>query len=167
MQVNPFKDIEAEVTTLLSDLIRIDTTNPPGNETKAAEFLSNTLSKDGFDCELFESAPARGSVVTRLKGTGEKPRLLLLSHLDVVAANASEWSVPPFGGVVKDGFVWGRGTLDMKGMTAIEVMALKLLKRNNVKLKGDVILAATADEEAGGVAGAEYLLHQASSKDLC
>jgi acetylornithine deacetylase/succinyl-diaminopimelate desuccinylase-like protein len=164
MQVNPFKAIEAEVTNLLSDLIRIDTTNPPGNETKAAEFLSNTLGKEGFDCEIFESAPARGSVVTRLRGTGEKPRLLLLSHLDVVAANASEWSVPPFSGIVKDGFVWGRGTLDMKGMTAIEVMALTLLKRNNIKLKGDVILAATADEEAGGVAGAEYLLHKHPQK---
>lgn len=164
MQINPFKNIEPEVTNLLANLIRIDTTNPPGNEIKAAEFVSKILSKDGFNCEIFESAPTRGSVLTRLEGTGEKPRLLLLSHLDVVAANPSEWSVPPFDGVVKDGFVWGRGTLDMKGMTAIEIMALKLLKRNNVKLKGDVILAATADEEAGGVAGAEYLLQKHPEK---
>lgn len=164
MQVKPFNDVEAEVTTLLSDLIKIDTTNPPGNETKAAQFLSNNLSREGFECDLFESAPARGSVITRLKGTGEKPRLLLLSHLDVVAANASEWSVPPFSGAVKDGYVWGRGALDMKGMTAIEVMVLKLLKRNNVKLRGDVILAATADEEAGGAAGAEYLLNRYPQK---
>ncbi|HJW65822.1 MAG TPA: M20/M25/M40 family metallo-hydrolase, partial [Candidatus Bathyarchaeia archaeon] len=141
-----------------SDLIRINTTNPPGNETKAAQYIAEDLGKDGIKCELYESAPGRGSVVTRLKGTGEKPRLLLLSHLDVVTANPAEWSVDPFAGIVKDGFVWGRGALDMKGMTAIELMTLKLLKRNDVALKGDVILAATADEEKGGFAGVDYLL---------
>lgn len=151
------EDCKQEVTELLSKLISIDTTNPPGNETVAAKFLADDLKKDGFKCELFESAPRRGSVVTRLKGAGEKPSLLLLSHLDVVAANPKEWSVDPFEGVVKDGFVWGRGALDMKGMTAVETMVLKLLKRNNVKLKGDIILAATADEEKGGEAGAGWL----------
>ncbi len=164
MPVPLLKEVEEEATILLSELIRIDTTNPPGNETKAARFLSQSLTKDGFKCELFESAPERGSVVSRLNGTGEKPSLLLLSHLDVVAANAKEWSVDPFGGVVKDGFVWGRGALDMKGMTAIEVMALKLLKRNGVKLKGDVILAATADEETGGLGGVGYLLNNHKDK---
>ena len=78
--------------------------------------------------------------------------------MDVVAASATEWSVDPFGGVVKDGLVWGRGALDMKGMTAVELMALKMLKRNNVSLKGDVILAATADEEQGGLKGAVSFL---------
>jgi acetylornithine deacetylase/succinyl-diaminopimelate desuccinylase-like protein len=150
--------IEEEVTSLLSDLIRINTTNPPGNETEATKYLAETLEKEGFKCELFESAPGRGSVITRLKGTGEKPSLLLLSHLDVVAANPKEWSVDPFEGVVKNGFVWGRGALDMKSMTAMEVMVLRLLKRNKVKLKGDVILAATADEEKGGEAGAGWLV---------
>jgi len=158
------KEIEEEVTNLLSDLIHINTTNPPGNETEAAKYLAKSLEKDGFKCELFESAPGRGSVITRLNGTGEKPKLLLLSHLDVVAANSKEWSVDPFGGVVKDGFVWGRGALDMKSMTAIEVMVLKLLKRNNVKLKGDVILAATADEERGGEAGAGWLVRNYPEK---
>jgi acetylornithine deacetylase/succinyl-diaminopimelate desuccinylase-like protein len=158
MQVKLLKEVEEEVTQLLSDLIRINTTNPPGNETEAAKYVAGHLSREGFKCELYESAPTRGSVITRIKGTGEKPSLLLLSHLDVVAANAEEWSVDPFGGAVKDGFVWGRGALDMKGMTAIEVMTMKLLKRNDVKLKGDVILAATADEEQGGLAGADYLL---------
>jgi acetylornithine deacetylase/succinyl-diaminopimelate desuccinylase-like protein len=158
MLTQPPKEVEAEVTNLLSELIRINTTNPPGNETNASTYLKQNLTAEGFNCELIESAPKRGNIITRLKGTGEKPRLLLLSHLDVVAANAAEWSVDPFSGTVKDGFVWGRGTLDMKGMTAIEVMALKLLKRNNVKLKGDVILAATADEEMGGVGGADFLL---------
>ena len=122
MHVQLLKEVETEVTHLLSDLIRINTTNPPGNETAAAKYLAEHLSREGFNCELFESAHGRGSVITRLKGTGEKPSLLLLSHLDVVAANAGEWSVDPFGGLVKDGCVWGRGALDMKGMTAIEVM---------------------------------------------
>lgn len=158
MVAKELKEVEGEVSRLLSDLIKIDTTNPPGNETQAAKYLAKGLEKDGFDCELFESAPGRGSVVTRLKGTGERPALLLLSHLDVVAANPKEWSVNPFGGVIKDGCVWGRGALDMKGMTAIEAMTMKLLKRNNVRLKGDVILAATADEEKGGEAGAGWLV---------
>ena len=158
MPIKLFKEVEEEVTNFLADLIRINTTNPPGNEIEAAKYLAKNLEQEGFKCELFESAPSRGNIVTRIRGTGEKPSLLLLSHLDVVAANPNEWSVDPFGGVVKDGFVWGRGALDMKGMTAIEVMALKLLKRNNVKLKGDVILAATADEEKGGEAGAGWLV---------
>jgi acetylornithine deacetylase/succinyl-diaminopimelate desuccinylase-like protein len=158
------KEIEDEVTHFLSDLIRINTTNPPGNETAAAKYLNEKLSQEDFKCELFESAPERGNVITRLKGTGEKPSLLLLSHLDVVAANAKEWSVDPFGGVVKDGFVWGRGALDMKGMTAIECMVMKLLKRNGLQLKGDVILAATADEEQGGLSGADYLLRNYPEK---
>jgi acetylornithine deacetylase/succinyl-diaminopimelate desuccinylase-like protein len=164
MPLHEIKEIEVEVTTLLSELIKINTTNPPGNETPAAQYLANNLSQDGFTCEIIESAPTRGSVITRLKGTGEKPRLLLLSHLDVVAANPKEWSADPFGGAVKDGFVWGRGTLDMKGMTAIEVMALKLLKRNGIKPKGDVILAATADEEMGGTNGADFLLRNFPEK---
>lgn len=158
MPVQLMKEVEDEITHFLSDLIRINTTNPPGNETKAAKYLAERLSREGLKCELYESAPKRGSVITRLKGSGEKNSLLLLSHLDVVAADAKEWTVDPFSGIIKDGFVWGRGALDMKGMTAIEVMTMKLLKRNNTKLKGDVVLAATADEEKGGLAGADYLL---------
>lgn len=164
MSIQSSKEIQSETTNLLSQLIKINTTNPPGNETAAANWLSQNLSNEGFKCELIESAPQRGSVITRLKGTGEKPRLLLLSHLDVVGAKAEEWSINPFAGMVKDGFVWGRGALDMKGMTAIEVMTLKLLKRNNVKLKGDVILAATADEEMGGIGGADFLLRNYPEK---
>ena len=164
MSVQLLKEVEEEITNFLSGLIRINTTNPSGNEMIAAKYLAEHLSREGFRCELFESAPERGSMITRLKGTGEKPSLLLLSHLDVVAADAKEWSVDPFGGVVKDGFVWGRGALDMKGMTAIEVMVIKLLKRNGVKLKGDVILAATPDEERGGVFGVDYLLRNYPEK---
>lgn len=164
MCVQLLKEVEYEVTNFLSELIRINTTNPPGNETPAAKYVAETLGRDGFICDFLESAPERGSVITRLKGTGEKPNLLLLSHLDVVAADPKEWSVDPFGGVVNNGFVWGRGALDMKGMTAIEVIVIKLLKRNNVKIKGDVILAATADEEQGGLSGVDYLLRNYPEK---
>lgn len=164
MGVRLLKEVEEEVTTLLSDLIKINTTNPPGNETQAAKYLAETLEKEGFKCEVLESAPGRGNVITRLKGAGEKPGLLLLSHLDVVAANPKEWSVNPFSGLVKDGFVWGRGAMDMKSMTAMEVMVMKLLKRNGVKLKGDVILAATADEEKGGEYGAGWLVQNHPEK---
>ncbi|MEM4474735.1 MAG: M20/M25/M40 family metallo-hydrolase, partial [Candidatus Bathyarchaeia archaeon] len=127
-------------------------------ETRAAEYLARILEEDGFECEILESAPGRGNIITRLRGSMGKPRLLLLSHLDVVAANPNEWSVPPFSGLIKDGFVWGRGAIDMKSMTAIEVIVMKLLKRNNVQLRGDVIFAATADEERGGQAGAGWLV---------
>jgi acetylornithine deacetylase/succinyl-diaminopimelate desuccinylase-like protein len=156
--------IRNEVCELLQKLVQIDTTNPPGNETPAAHFLEQELGKEGFECEIFESKPGRGSLITRLIGTGTGPSLMLLSHLDVVAANPAEWSVPPFSGTVKDGFMYGRGTLDMKSMTAIEVMTLKLLKRNGVKPKGDIILAATADEEKGGFDGVGWLLEHHKEK---
>ncbi len=158
MQAKLLNEVEDEVAKILSNLIRIDSTNPPGNETAAAHFVAECLNDEGCDCNVYESAPGRGNVTTRLQGTGGKLSLLLLSHLDVVAANREEWSIDPFGGVIRDGFVWGRGALDMKGMTAVELMALKLLKRHNVKLKGDVVLAATADEEQGGLGGVGWLL---------
>jgi acetylornithine deacetylase/succinyl-diaminopimelate desuccinylase-like protein len=159
-----FHEIREEVTRILSDLIRIDTTNPPGNETEAAKYVSEQLAVDNLESELIESAPRRGNVVSRMKGSGDGPSLLLLSHLDVVPANPTEWTVDPFGGLVEGGFVWGRGALDMKGMTAIEIMTMKLLKRNKVKLRGDVLLAATADEEKGGELGVDYLLKNCGSK---
>jgi acetylornithine deacetylase/succinyl-diaminopimelate desuccinylase-like protein len=167
MPIQILNEIEQEITRFLSDLIRINTTNPPGNETAAANFIAQYLSKDGFKSEIIESAPGRGSVITRLEGSGEKPSLLLLSHLDVVAANPTEWTADPFDGTVKDGYVYGRGAYDMKGMTAVEVLTLLLLKRNNVSLKGDVVLAATADEEKGGEEGAGYLLAHHREKVWC
>jgi acetylornithine deacetylase/succinyl-diaminopimelate desuccinylase-like protein len=161
-----FTEIEHEIAEFLSELIQIDTTNPPGNETKAAQFIADYLAKDGFKLEIIESAPGRGSIITRLKGN-EKANLLLLSHLDVVAANPAEWSVKPFAGTVKDGYVYGRGAYDMKGMTAVEVFTLKLLKKNKVPIKGDIVLAATADEEKGGEEGAGYLLRNHKEKVWC
>ena len=167
MPVQILNEIEQEITRFLSDLIRINTTNPPGNETHAANFIVRYLANEDIKAEIIESSPGRGSVITRLKGIGEKPNLLLLSHLDVVAANPVEWSVDPFAGTVKNGYVYGRGAIDMKGLTAIEVLTLKLLKRNNIPLKGDVVLAATADEEKGGEDGAGYLLKHHREKVWC
>ncbi|MDR1993081.1 MAG: M20/M25/M40 family metallo-hydrolase [Nitrososphaerota archaeon] len=159
--------IQNEITQLLSKLININTTNPPGNETPAAHYLAEYLTKNDIPSEIIESTPNRGNLITRLKGTGEKPNLLLLSHLDVVAANPAEWTTNPFAGTIKDGFIYGRGAIDMKGMTAIEVMTLKLLKQNNIPLKGDLVLAATADEEQGGEKGAGYLLRNHKDKIWC
>ncbi len=164
MPIQILKQVAQEVTQLLSNLISINTTNPSGNETQAANFIADYLAKEKIESEIIESAPTRGSIISRLKGTGQKPSLLLLSHLDVVAANPNEWTKDPFAGTVEDGFVWGRGAIDMKGMTAIELLTLKLLKQNNIPLKGDVILAATADEEKGGSAGAGYLLEHHKEK---
>ena len=160
-------DVKEEITNLLSDLISINTTNPPGNETLAATYIAKYLGKEGFKTEIIESSPGRGSLITRLRGTGEKPNLLLLSHLDVVAANPNEWSVNPFAGAVKDGYVYGRGAYDMKCMTAIEMLVMKYLKKNNVAIKGDLVLAATADEERGGEEGAGYLLRNHREKVWC
>jgi acetylornithine deacetylase/succinyl-diaminopimelate desuccinylase-like protein len=167
IQPQILKDVKEEIANLLSDLVRINTTNPPGNETQAANYIAQYLAREGFKTEIIESAPGRGNVISRLKGTDEKPSLLLLSHLDVVAANPEEWTVDPFAGIFKDGYVYGRGAIDMKSMTAIEVMIMKLLKKNNVKLKGDVVLAATADEEKGGEEGAGYLLKHYREKVWC
>jgi len=153
--INEVKD---EVVTLLSDLIRINTTNPPGNETPAAKFLAEKLGEDGLDCDVVESSEGRGSVITRIKGEDGKRSLLLLSHLDVVPTAPKEWSVDPFSGMVKDGFVWGRGALDCKDLVAMEAIVMKLLVRNRVKPKGDIIFAATADEERGGDAGVRWLV---------
>ncbi len=161
------RNIEQEMANLLSDLIQINTTNPPGNETQAATYIAKYLAKEGFKSEIIESAPGRGSVIIRLKGSGENPNLLLLSHLDVVAANPKEWSVPPFEGKIVNGYVYGRGAYDMKCMTAIEMLVMKLLKKNNVQVKGDVVLAATADEEQGGEEGAGYLLRNHKEKVWC
>jgi acetylornithine deacetylase/succinyl-diaminopimelate desuccinylase-like protein len=158
------KDVEQEITTILRKLIRINTVNPPGNELEAATYLNDILSSEGFDCEIINSAPERANLITRLSGKEGKPSLLLLSHLDVVGANKKEWSVDPFEGIIKDGYVWGRGALDMKSMTAIETMVLILLKRNNVALRGNLILAATADEEKGGLNGVNYLMENYRDK---
>jgi acetylornithine deacetylase/succinyl-diaminopimelate desuccinylase-like protein len=150
----PLRD---EVTQLLSRLIQVDTTNPPGNETAAAVLLRDYLQANGLDCELYARTPDRANLVARIKGTGDGPSLLLLGHTDVVLADPGEWSVPPFSGEVRDGEVWGRGALDMKSQVAANAVAIASLARDGFRPKGDIILAATADEEVGTGFGLEWL----------
>jgi acetylornithine deacetylase/succinyl-diaminopimelate desuccinylase-like protein len=146
-----------ETTTLLQDLLRFDTTNPPGNETPCVKYIAQVLKRDGIDSIIFESAPGRGNLVARLKGDGSLPPLLLMGHVDVVPAEADKWQQPPFSGALVDDVVWGRGATDMKQMVAMELMVFLLLKRANVPLKRDVILMANADEETGGRLGAGWM----------
>ena len=117
-----------EVTDLLCRLIRVDTTNPPGNETAAAELLRGYLEANGVGCELYARVPERASLVARIPGRGDGPSLLLLCHTDVVLADPAEWTVPPFAGEVRDGEVWGRGALDMKGQVAASAVADRLAR---------------------------------------
>ena len=145
-----------EVTDLLQRLIRVDTTNPPGNETAAAELLRDYLEAAGIECELIAKVPERANLVARIPG-GDGPSLLFLGHTDVVLADPAEWSVPPFSGELKDGMVWGRGALDMKSEVAANAVAMASLAREGFKPSGDLIFAATADEEAGYGFGLEWL----------
>ncbi len=148
-----------EATTLLQDLVRINTTNPPGNETAAASYLAELLAREGLRPGVVEPEPGRGSLTCRLPGSGERGEpLLLLSHLDVVGVERDKWERDPFSGELAEGYVWGRGALDCKGLTVMEVMVLLLLWRNGERLGRDVILAATADEETGGRLGAAWLV---------
>ena len=160
-----------EVTSLLCALIRFDTTNPPGNETPCAEFLRQRFEAEGIEAEVVEPAPGRGNVIARLPGEGGGKSLLLLSHLDVVPVQEpGEWTAEPFAGVVRDGFVWGRGALDCKCLTAMETQAMFVLKRAGVRLKGDLMFAAVADEEVGGDYGAGWLANErpeALRADFC
>jgi acetylornithine deacetylase/succinyl-diaminopimelate desuccinylase-like protein len=149
--------LRTEVTELLSGLIRLDTTNPPGNETIAAEYLLAYLEAAGLECELIARSPERANLVTRIKGSGGGPSLLLLGHTDVVLADPSEWHVPPFSGEVRDGEIWGRGALDMKCQVAANAVAMASLAREGFKPSGDLIFAATADEENGVGFGLEWL----------
>jgi len=152
--------LRAEVADLLSRLIQVDTTNPPGNETAAAELLRDYLEASGVECELFARVPERANLVARLRGRGDGPTLLFLSHTDVVLADPKEWSVPPFSGEVRDGEIWGRGALDMKSQVAAEAVALASLAREGFEPSGDVIFAATADEEVGDGFGLSWLCEQ-------
>ncbi len=149
--------LREEVTEVLRGLIRIDTTNPPGNETAAAEFLRDYLQARGVECELYARVPERANLVARIPGRGDGLRVLLLSHTDVVLADASEWSADPFGGELRDGEVWGRGALDMKGQVAASAVAMASLARDGFEPSGDLIFAATADEEVGAGFGAQWL----------
>lgn len=158
------QELKREGAELLSALIRFDTTNPPGNETPCALYLKEWLEKKGIPAQLLESAPGRGNVIGRVEGSSGAEPLLLLSHLDVVPAGASDWSVSPFGGEIRDGFVWGRGAVDCKGPAVMQALALWGLLKEGFKFKRDVLISATADEETGGKMGVEWLIENHREK---
>jgi acetylornithine deacetylase/succinyl-diaminopimelate desuccinylase-like protein len=153
-------DVRTEVSRLLAELIRIDTTNPPGNETAAAEHLKVYLADAGIEAELAGREPDRASIVARIPGSGDGPSLMLLGHTDVVLADPDEWSVPPFSGLDRDGHVWGRGALDMKGQVAAEAVAMATLARAGWRGNGDLIFCSVADEEVGAGFGLNWLVEE-------
>jgi acetylornithine deacetylase/succinyl-diaminopimelate desuccinylase-like protein len=148
------------VVELLRELIRLDTSNPPGNETAAAEFLRAYLEGAGVECELYARVPERANLVARIRGTGGGDSLAFLSHTDVVPADSREWTVEPFGGEVRDGFVWGRGALDMKGQVAASAVALATLAQDGWRGRGDLVFVAAADEEVGQGYGLDWLVRE-------
>jgi len=149
--------LRAEVTQLLQELIRLDTVNPPGNETQAAELLRDYLGDHGVQSELHARTPDRANLVARIPGRGGGPSLMLLSHTDTVVADAAEWDADPWSGEVRDGELWGRGALDMKNQVAAEAVALASLAREGFEPAGDLVFAACADEEVGEGFGLPWL----------
>ena len=145
----------------LVELVKINTTNPPGNEQVAAKYIAGILIKEGITPELLDVAPGRSAVLARLRSSAvadPSKALLLVAHMDVVGVDRSKWSVDPFGGVIKDGYLYGRGSCDDKGMLAANLAAFIALKRSNLRLNRDVIFLATADEEQFGDASLKMLI---------
>jgi acetylornithine deacetylase/succinyl-diaminopimelate desuccinylase-like protein len=145
---------------LLQRLIRFDTTNPPGNEAACIEFVRGLLADAGCETEVYAREPDRPNLVTRLRGTGSAPPLLLYGHVDVVTTAGQPWTREPFSGELVDGYVWGRGALDMKGGVAMLVSAFLRAQAEGLRPRGDVILAILSDEEAGGDFGARFLVEE-------
>jgi acetylornithine deacetylase/succinyl-diaminopimelate desuccinylase-like protein len=145
-----------ETVQYLREYIRIDTVNPPGNETEGARFFKKIFEAESIPCQIFEPSPGRGNLLATLRGNGKRNPLLLLNHMDVVPAEKERWSCDPLEGVVKDGYVYGRGALDDKSMGIVEMMALLILKRERVPLTRDVLFLAAADEEMGGKWGVQW-----------
>lgn len=152
--------VEAEAEEALLGYLRIDTTNPPGNETAGAQYLAELLRKNGIDAKLIGPDPRRQAVYARLDSPATDGALLLLSHIDVVPAAGEEWTKPPFSGSLSGGYIWGRGALDMKSTTIGHLMSLLDLKRRGTALRRDVIFLATPDEELGGLNGVGMLLEK-------
>jgi acetylornithine deacetylase/succinyl-diaminopimelate desuccinylase-like protein len=162
--------LDQEALAWLTDLIRINTTNPPGNELKAAEYIAGVLQKEGIAAELLEAAPGRSGVVARLRSSAmadPSRALLLLGHLDVVGVDKSKWTVDPFGGIVKDGYLYGRGAIDDKGMVIANLAVFIALKRYGLRLNRDVIFLASTDEEQGGDASIKLMIGKYWEKFAC
>ena len=162
-----FAAVREEAVRILSGFIQVDTSNPPGNETKGAEYLRSILDREGIPSEIFELEPGRGNIVARLKGNGKKRPLLLMGHIDVVGVEREKWTVDPFGGVVKDGYVYGRGASDDKGMTSACLEVFLLLHRLKVPLDRDVIFLSEAGEEGAAQAGIDFMVAKHWDKIEC
>jgi acetylornithine deacetylase/succinyl-diaminopimelate desuccinylase-like protein len=157
-QAPDWNALQSEAVRTIQSYVRINTSNPPGDVTRAADFLAGILEREGIPVKRFESAPGRSILVARLAGAGAAKPLLLLHHMDVVPTDPSRWQHDPFGAEIADGKIWGRGSIDMKGLGVIQLMAFISLKRQHVPLARDVILMAVPDEEVGGALGAKWML---------
>ncbi|HEY7390092.1 MAG TPA: M20/M25/M40 family metallo-hydrolase [Bryobacteraceae bacterium] len=151
---------KAEILRHHRSLVQIDTSNPPGNETKAAEYLKKVFDAEGIPAQLYALDPTRANIVARLKGNGSKRPLLILAHTDVVGVQREKWPVDPFGAVLKDGYIWGRGSVDDKDKVASNLMIMLLLKRTGAKLDRDVIFLAEAGEEGTTGPGIDFMVGQ-------
>jgi acetylornithine deacetylase/succinyl-diaminopimelate desuccinylase-like protein len=141
-----------ESQSVLSDYLRVNTTNPPGNEILGARFLKGVLDREGIEARILDTTelgPKRANLYARLRGNGTKKAIALVHHIDVVPVAPASWSVEPFSGAVKDGYIWGRGALDMKGNAVAQLMAMIALKRSGVPLSRDIVFIGNADEELG------------------
>src|SRR3954469_11695177 len=157
----------ADAVGLLRELIRFNTVNPPGDERPAQEHLAGLLEGAGLEVELLGRTPERPNLVARLRGTGDGPTLCLLSHVDTVYATPEDWTHDPWSGDLEDGFVWGRGALDMKSQTAAEVAAAVQLARDGTPLAGDLLVIVVVDEETGGSEGARWICAEHPDKVRC
>ncbi len=152
--------VQEEAVVILQNLVRLDTSNPPGHEIIAANQLKKIFDEAGVESSVYESTPGRGNIVARLKGDGSKRPVLLLGHLDVVGVERDHWTMDPFGGEIKGGRLYGRGAADMKGLVAAEVMTLLLAKRSGLPLHRDLIFAGVADEESSSEDGIQFLIRK-------
>jgi acetylornithine deacetylase/succinyl-diaminopimelate desuccinylase-like protein len=162
--------LESDALNWLRDFIRINTVNPPGNELVAAKFIAGILDKEGIHSDIFESSPGRGFLVARLSSNAmpdPSRALLLMGHLDVVGVDKSKWTVDPFGGTIKDKYLYGRGTIDDKGMTIADLAVMIALKRSGARLNRDVIFLAEGDEENGGEFGMKFAVEKHWDKIAC
>ncbi len=158
----------AEAQTLLQSLLRFNTVNPPGNERAAQEYLSDHLTAAGFQCELLGALPERPNLIARLGGGEEGPTLCYLGHVDTVLADPAEWTHDPWSGDLADGFLWGRGALDMKSQVAAELAAAASLARSGWRpARGELLIAAVVDEETGGELGAQWITRTHPEKVRC
>jgi acetylornithine deacetylase/succinyl-diaminopimelate desuccinylase-like protein len=162
-----FTQAQTEAVKFLGELVKIDTSNPPGNETRAAEYIKSVLAAEGITAQVFESAPGRGNVVARLKGSGRKKPLLLMGHLDVVGVERDKWTFDPFAATIKDGYLYGRGSIDDKSMDAANLEVFLLLHRLKVPLDRDVILLAEAGEEGTTQFGIDFMVAQHWDEIAC